>query len=182
MPFTFKRLKIPDVLLIEPKVFKDERGYFMETYKFTEFEKFGIKNFVQENQSLSVKGVIRGLHYQKNPYAQGKLVRVIKGEIFDVAVDIRKGSSTYGKYVSEILSDENKYMVYIPEGFAHGFCVLSDEAIVNYLTTAEYNKECDRGIIWNDEDIGIDWPIKNPIISEKDKRHPKLKDADINFE
>jgi len=182
MPFTFKRLKIPDVLLIEPKVFKDERGYFMETYKFTEFEKFGIKNFVQENQSFSVKGVIRGLHYQKNPYAQGKLVRVIKGEIFDVAVDIRKGSSTYGKYVSEILSDENKYMVYIPEGFAHGFCVLSDEAIVNYLTTAEYNKECDRGIIWNDEDIGIDWPIKNPIISEKDKRHPKLKDADINFE
>ncbi len=182
MPFTFKRLKIPDVLLIEPKVFKDERGYFMETYKFTEFEKFGIKNFVQENQSFSVKGVIRGLHYQKNPYAQGKLVRVIKGEIFDVAVDIRKGSSTYGKYVSEILSDENKYMVYIPEGFAHGFCVLSNEAIVNYLTTAEYNKECDRGIIWNDEDIGIDWPIKNPIISEKDKRHPKLKDADINFE
>lgn len=181
MPFTFKRLKIPDVLLIEPKVFKDERGFFMEVYKASEFEKFGIKNFVQENISFSVKGVLRGLHYQKNPYAQGKLVRAVKGEIFDVAVDIRKGSPTFGKYVSEILSEENKRMLYIPEGFAHGFCVLSDNAIVNYLTTSEYAPQADRGIIWNDKDIGIEWPIKDVQVSEKDKRHPELRDADINF-
>ncbi len=182
MPFTFKRLEILEVLLIEPKVFKDERGYFIEAYKFSEFEKFGIKNFVQENQSFSVKGVLRGLHYQKNPCAQGKLVRAVKGEIFDVAVDIRRGSPTYGKYISENLSEENKKMLYIPEGFAHGFCTLSDEAIVNYLTTAEYAPQADRGIIYNDEDIAIDWPIKDVWLSEKDKKHPKLKDADINFE
>ena len=182
MPFTFKRLEIAEVLLIEPKVFGDERGYFMETYKASEFEKFGIGNFVQENQSFSVKGVLRGLHYQKNPYAQGKLVRVIKGEIFDVAVDIREGSPIYGKYVSEILSEENKKMIYIPEGFAHGFCTLSDKAIVNYLTTSEYAPQADKGIIWNDEDISIDWTIKEVWLSEKDKKHPKLKDADINFE
>jgi len=182
MSFVFKRLEIQEVLLIEPKVFKDERGYFMETYKFSEFEKFGIGNFVQENQSFSVRGVLRGLHYQKNPYAQGKLVRAIKGEIFDVAVDIRRRSPTYGKYISEILSEENKKMLYIPEGFAHGFCTLSDEAIVNYLTTAEYAPQADRGIVQNDEDIAIDWPIKDVWLSEKDKKHPKLKDADINFE
>ncbi|NCN64662.1 MAG: dTDP-4-dehydrorhamnose 3,5-epimerase [Candidatus Altiarchaeum hamiconexum] len=182
MQFIFKRLKIKDVLLIEPKVFKDERGYFMETYKFSEFEKFGTGNFVQENQSFSVRGVLRGLHYQNNPYAQGKLVRAIKGKIFDVAVDIRKGSPTYGTYISEILSEENKKMLYIPEGFAHGFCTLSDEAIVNYLTTSEYAPRADRGIIWNDENIAIDWPIKDVWLSEKDKKHPKLKDADINFE
>lgn len=178
MPFTFKRLKIADVLLVEPKVFKDERGYFMEVYKASEFEKLGIKNFVQENMSFSVRGVLRGLHYQKHPYAQGKLVRAIKGEIFDVAVDIRKGSSSYGKYVSEILSEDNKKMLYIPDGFAHGFCTLSDEAIVNYLTTSEYAPQADRGILWNDENIAIDWPIKDVWLSEKDKKHPKLKDAD----
>ncbi len=182
MSFTFKRLKILEVLLIEPKVFKDERGFFMETYKASEFEKFGIGKFVQENQSFSVKGVLRGLHYQKEPYAQGKLVRAIKGEIFDVAVDIRKGSKTFGKYVSEILSEENKLMLYIPEGFAHGFCTLSDEAVVNYLTTAEYAPQADRGIMWNDEGIAIDWPIKEVWLSEKDKKHHKLRDADINFE
>ncbi|MCQ6254061.1 dTDP-4-dehydrorhamnose 3,5-epimerase [Methanocaldococcus sp.] len=182
MPFKFRRLEIPEVILIEPIVFEDERGFFMETYKYSEFSKFGIKEiFVQDNHSKSKKGVLRGLHYQKNPNAQGKLVRCIRGEIFDVAVDIRKGSPTFGKWVGVILSEENKKMLYIPKGFAHGFCVLSEEAEVIYKCTAEYSPEDDRGIIWNDKDIGIDWPIKNPILSEKDKKHPPLREADINF-
>ncbi|WP_018154793.1 dTDP-4-dehydrorhamnose 3,5-epimerase [Methanothermococcus thermolithotrophicus] len=183
MPFIFKRLEIPEVVLIEPKVFEDDRGFFMETYKYSEFSKIGIdKMFVQDNCSKSKKGVLRGLHYQKNPNAQGKLVTCLKGEIFDVAVDIRKGSPTYGKYVGVILSEENKKMLYIPEGFAHGFCVLSDEAEVTYKCTAEYSPNDDAGIIWNDEYININWPIKDPILSEKDKNHPTLKEADNNFE
>jgi dTDP-4-dehydrorhamnose 3,5-epimerase len=183
MPFIFKRLEIPEVVLIEPKVFEDDRGFFMETYKYSEFSKIGIdKMFVQDNRSKSKKGVLRGLHYQKNPNTQGKLVTCLTGEIFDVAVDIRKGSPTYGKYVGVILSEENKRMLYIPEGFAHGFCVLSDEAEVTYKCTAEYSPNDDAGIIWNDEYININWPIKNPILSEKDKNHPTLKEADNNFE
>ncbi len=182
MPFKFKRLEIPEVVLIEPIIFEDERGFFMETYKYSDFVKFGIKEiFVQDNHSKSKYGVLRGLHYQKNPNAQGKLVRCIKGEIFDVAVDIRKGSPTYGKWVGVILSEENKRMLYIPKGFAHGFCVLSDEAEVVYKCTAEYSPDDDRGIIWNDKDIGINWPVKNPILSEKDKKHPPLREADNNF-
>lgn len=178
MPFNFKRLEIQDVILIEPKIFKDERGFFMETYKFSDFKNF-IKNFagfVQENHSFSVKNVLRGLHYQKPPKEQGKLVRVIKGKIFDVAVDIRKGSPTYGKYVSEILSEENRKMLYIPEGFAHGFCVLTDIAEVVYLTTKEYSPEHEAGIRWDDKDIGIEWPVKNPIVSEKDAKLKYLKE------
>ena len=169
MPFEFKRLEIPEVILILPKVFIDERGFFMETYQKEEFIKAGITSeFVQQNQSKSVKGVLRGLHYQREPYAQAKLVRCIKGEVFDVAVDIRKGSQSYGKYVSAILSEENKNMLYIPRGFAHGFEVLSDKAEIIYSVDNVYSKESESGIKWNNQKIGIKWPIKKPIVSFKD--------------
>jgi dTDP-4-dehydrorhamnose 3,5-epimerase len=176
MPFEFKRLEIPDVILIIPKVFTDERGFFMETYKKEDFEKAGITTgeFIQQNHSKSIKGVLRGLHYQKEPYAQAKVVRCIKGKIFDVAVDIRKDSSTFGKYVSVILSEENKNMLYIPKGFAHGFEVLSEEAEIIYSVDNLYSKESESGIIWNDPNIRIKWIIKDPILSEKDTRWPKL--------
>ena len=178
MPFKFQRLEIPDVILVEPEVFSDERGFFMETYKYSEFCAFGIKeHFLQDNHSRSVKRVLRGLHYQNPPKAQGKLVRVVVGEIFDVGVDIRRGSPTYGKWVGEILSAENKRMLYIPPGFAHGFCVLSDVAEVLYKTTAEYAPECEAGIIWNDPEIGIRWPIEHPILSAKDAALPPLREA-----
>ncbi len=170
MAFEFKRLEIPEVILITPKVFIDERGFFMEIYQKEEFAKIGIAGeFVQQNHSKSVKGVLRGLHYQKEPYAQAKLVRCIKGEIFDVAVDIRKNSPTFGRYVSMALSEENKNMLYIPRGFAHGFEVISDEAEVIYSVDNIYSKESESGIIWNDYNIGIKWIIKTPVLSEKDK-------------
>lgn len=182
MPFTFKRLEIPEVILIEPRVFRDERGFFMEVYKHSEFAAFGIaERFVQDNHSRSVKGVLRGLHYQNPPKAQGKLVRVVVGEIFDVVVDIRKGSPTYGKWVGVKLSAENKRMLYIPPGFAHGFCVISDVAEVVYKVTAEYAPECEGGIIWNDPEVGIDWPIENPMLSPKDANWPMLRDAVNRF-
>lgn len=136
MPFRFQRLEIPEVILVEPVLFCDERGFFMETYKFSDFSAFGIKErFVQDNHSRSIKGVLRGLHYQNPPRAQGKLVRVIRGEVFDVAVDIRKGSPTYGRWVGVVLSEENKLMLYVPPGFAHGFCVLSEVTEVVYKCT-----------------------------------------------
>ncbi|NPV29967.1 MAG: dTDP-4-dehydrorhamnose 3,5-epimerase [Firmicutes bacterium] len=182
MPFSFQRLEIPEVVLIEPKVFQDGRGFFMETYKFSDFTAFGItERFVQDNHSRSLRGVLRGLHYQNPPNAQGKLVRVVAGEIFDVAVDIRRGSPTYGKWVGERLSAENKRMLYIPPGFAHGFCVLSQEAEVVYKVTEEYAPEHEAGIIWNDPDIGIRWPVAEPIISEKDAAFPRLKEAENYF-
>lgn len=182
MPFEFERLEITEVVLIEPQVFHDERGFFMEAYKYSDFAAFGMsEHFVQTNYSRSVKGVLRGLHYQNPPKAQGKLVRVIVGEIFDVAVDIRKGSPTYGKWLGIRLSAENKRMLYIPPGFAHGFCVLSEAAEVLYMTTEEYSPECEAGIIWNDPDIGIEWPIKTPILSLKDARWPKLENAVNKF-
>ncbi len=185
MPFEFFKTDIPDVVLIKPKVFGDDRGFFMETFKKSDFEKAGINvNFVQDNHSRSVKGVLRGLHYQKKPYAQGKLVRCVKGRIFDVAVDIRKGSPTFGKWVAQELSEENKLMLWIPEGFAHGFLTLSDEAEVIYkVSGSEYAPDYDTGILWNDPQIGIKWPdVGKIILSEKDSRLPLLKDADINFE
>jgi dTDP-4-dehydrorhamnose 3,5-epimerase len=182
MPFTFKGLEIPEVVLIEPKVFGDERGFFMETYKMPDFVTAGIKgNFVQENHSSSTRGVLRGLHYQNPPFAQGKLVRVVRGEIFDVSVDIRKGSPTWGQWVGVILSEEDKNSVYVPETFAHGFCVLSEIAEVIYKTTNVYSPESDAGILWNDADLNIEWPVKEPILSEKDKKLPSLKNADIRF-
>lgn len=183
MPFNFKRLSIPEVVLIEPKTFEDNRGFFMETYKYSDFANFGIKgHFVQDNYSKSAKNVLRGLHYQKDPKAQGKLVRCLKGEIFDVVVDIRKGSPTYSRWIGVILSGENNLMLYIPPAFAHGFVVLTDFAEVDYKCTEEYSPEHERGIIWNDPDIGIKWPVENPILSEKDREHPLLRYTDNNFE
>jgi len=174
MPFTFKKLDIPDVQLIEPKVFSDNRGLFNEIFKSSDFKQFGInKEFVQINYSKSKNGVLRGLHYQLEPYSQGKLIQVIAGEIFDVAVDIRNDSLYYGKWVAENLSAVNKRMIFIPEGFAHGFCVLSEAAeIIYYCTNASYTPEHERGVIWNDSELQIDWPIKKPILSAKDAQLP----------
>lgn len=179
MPFDFINLSIPGVVFIQPKVFRDERGFFLETYKYSEFAGAGItERFLQDNHSFSSKGVLRGLHYQKNPDAQGKLVYCVKGKIFDVAVDIRKGSSHFGMWVGRELSDENNAMLYIPQGFAHGFVVLSETADVVYKCTAEYSPANDRGIIWNDPDVGIEWPVLTPLLSPKDSLLPMLKDAD----
>jgi len=182
MPFTFKRLSIPDVIFIEPKSFSDDRGFFFESFKESDFFLNGIdKKFVQDNFSHSVNGVIRGLHFQKAPKAQAKLVTVLKGKIFDVAVDIRKNSPTYGKWVSEILSDNTHNLLYVPEGFAHGFCVISDEADVLYKVSNEYSQEHERSIIWNDPKLDIQWPIKKPIISNKDNKLSLLENLDNDF-
>ncbi len=182
MPFEFERLEIPDVILVKPKVFGDERGFFMETYKASEFKKNGIEyDFVQDNHSRSQKGVLRGLHYQLRPMEQGKLVRCVRGRIWDVAVDIRKGSPWFGKWVAVELSEENKLMLWVPPGFTHGFVALEDGTEVVYKVTKEYAPELDRGIIWNDPDIGIEWPVENPVLSQKDSRLPTLKEAENNF-
>lgn len=182
MPFQFTRLDIPEVILVEANKFGDERGYFMETYKYDAFAENGIDaRFVQANFSHSAHGILRGLHYQIQPDAQGKLVRAVNGEIFDVAVDIRKGSPTYGKWVGEVLSGENGRLLWVPPGFAHGFLVLSESADVSYQVTAYYSPECDRGIQWNDPAVGIDWGTNTPILSPKDANHPTLADADNNF-
>jgi dTDP-4-dehydrorhamnose 3,5-epimerase len=182
MPFRFVKTEIPEVVIIEPRVFPDERGFFMETYKRSEFAALGIGEiFVQVNRSKSPKGVLRGLHYQKRPQAQGKLVHVLAGEIFDVAVDIRQGAPTFGRSVIIELSSENKRMLYVPAGFAHGFCVISDDAEVSYMTTAEYAPEYEAGIRWDDPDLAIDWPIASPRLSQRDLLWPCLKDADNNF-
>ena len=164
------------VLLIEPRVFGDDRGFLFESYSRRKFEDHGIDvTFVQDNHSKSRKGVLRGLHYQENN-GQAKLVRVTQGEVFDVAVDIRNNSPTFGKWVGACLSGENHRQMFIPEGFAHGFCVLSDAAEVLYKCSDYYLPENERGIIWNDPDIGIEWPIDDHILSEKDKKYPRLKD------
>ena len=177
MPFEFKRLEIPDVILIKPKIFEDDRGFFMETYKKSDFERAGIKGeFVQDNHSKSKYGVLRGLHFQREPYAQGKIVRCVRGVIYDVAVDLRRDSSTFGKYVGVILSEYNKYMLYIPRGFAHGFLVLSDVAEILYKVDNIYAPEYEGGLIWNDKDVSIEWPVDDPILSEKDKKWPTLKE------
>ena len=163
-------LSIPDVLIVEPEVFSDERGFFFESFNQNQFEKaIGRKiNFVQDNHSKSVKGVLRGLHYQLEPKAQGKLVRVIQGEVFDVAVDLRQSSPTFGKWVGEIISSDNKKQVWIPEGFAHGFLTLSDTAEFLYKTTEFYSKDHEQAILWNDKMIAIDWPAASPSLSSKD--------------
>jgi len=179
MPFEFKKMQIPDVILIKPKVFEDERGFFMETYKKEDFEKAGIKgNFIQDNHSKSKYGVLRGLHFQKEPYAQAKIVRCIRGIIYDVAVDIRENSPYFGKYVGVILSEFNKYQLYIPKGFAHGFVVLSDEAEVTYKVDNVYAPDYESGLIWDDPSINIEWPIDEPVISEKDKKWLTLKELE----
>lgn len=179
MPFEFERLAIPDVVLVTPRVFPDERGFFKELYKYSDFAAFGIKErFVQDNFSKSSKDVLRGLHYQIEPKAQGKLVSCNKGEIFDVAVDIRAVSETFGRWVSAVLTAENHKMLYIPPGFAHGFVVLSDTVEVTYKCTNEYSPKDDRGIIWNDPDININWTVQTPLVSDKDSRLPRLTDAE----
>jgi len=175
-------LEIPDVILVDAQAFSDERGFFMESFKESIFNVNGINTrFVQDNYSHSLRGVLRGLHYQKDPKAQAKLVIVTSGEIFDVAVDMRKGSSTYGKWIGEILSDKNHRLLYIPEGFAHGFCVLSDRADVLYKVNSEYSPEHERGILWNDPDISIKWPTDKPVMIKKDLELPVLKNADNDF-
>ena len=175
--FKFIETGIEGLNVIEPAVFGDNRGYFMETYNQNDFQKEGLDiKFVQDNQSSSLKGVLRGLHFQYN-YPQGKFVRVLKGEVFDVAVDLRKNSSTYKKWYGLILSEENKKMLYVPEGFAHGFVVLSNMAEFTYKCTNFYHPEDEGGFIWNDPEIGIEWPlddIKNPILSGKDEKLPAL--------
>ncbi len=182
MPFEFKSLEMPGPILIRPQVFGDVRGFFLEVYKHTDFAGAGIReHLVQDNYSKSEKGVLRGLHYQKTPKAQGKLVICLHGSIYDVAVDISKGSPHYGKWVGVELSEENRLMLYVPPGFAHGFQVLSETAEVMYKCTEEYSPSDDRGIIWNDPEIGIAWPLPAPILSDKDKTHPGLRDADNNF-
>ncbi|GJL39437.1 TPA: dTDP-4-dehydrorhamnose 3,5-epimerase [Enterobacter chengduensis] len=171
------KTEIPEVLIFEPKVFGDERGFFMESFNQKTFEDaVGQQiDFVQDNHSKSAKGVLRGLHYQKDPYAQGKLVRCVAGAVFDVAVDIRKQSSTFGKWVGVILSAENKRQLWIPEGFAHGFLTLEDNTEFLYKTTDYYHPEAEGSILWNDEDIGIDWPKEdNIILSSKDKNAPMM--------
>ncbi|WP_420628068.1 dTDP-4-dehydrorhamnose 3,5-epimerase [Candidatus Leptofilum sp.] len=182
MPFQFRQLAIPEVISVEPQLFGDSRGFFMETYQFEIFAANGIAaSFVQDNHSRSAKGVLRGLHYQKEPHAQGKLLKVVIGEIFDVAVDIRRSSPTFGQWVGEILSAENGRLLYVPPGFAHGFCVLSETADLMYKTTDYYHPASEKGIMWNDPQIGIAWPISNPLLSARDQKLPTLAEADFNF-
>ena len=180
--FNFNKTKLDGVYIIEPKVFWDERGYFIEIYNKEQFSEAGLNmTFVQDNESKSSKGVLRGLHFQKK-HSQGKLIRVTRGEVFDVAVDLRSGSPTYRQWEGVILSEENKKQFYIPKGFAHGFLVLSNEAVFNYKCTDFYAPEYDGGVMWNDPDINIKWPldrIENIILSEKDKAHPNLKDLNL---
>jgi dTDP-4-dehydrorhamnose 3,5-epimerase len=168
--------EIPGVVILEPKVFGDARGFFMETYSADRYRQAGIGGpFVQDNISVSQKGVLRGLHFQ-NPNPQAKLVEVLQGEVFDVAVDIRRGSPTFGKWIGATLSDQNHRQFFVPAGFAHGFCVLSEMAMFHYKCSDYYAPASEGGIAWNDPDIGIDWPIKNPTLSSKDLAYGRLKD------
>lgn len=180
--FTFTETKIKGVYIIDVKTYGDYRGYFMETYKESDFHEAGLDyRFVQDNQSSSRRGVLRGLHFQKT-YPQAKLVRVLRGEVFDVAVDLRKGSGTYGQWVGALLSGENKRQFMIPRGFAHGFVVVSDYAEFAYKCDEFYHPEDEGGLIWNDPDIGIEWPdVGEIILSEKDKKNPSLSESKITF-
>ena len=167
------KTKIDGLLIIEPTVFKDDRGYFFESYNEQRFKELGIKDdFVQDNQSCSQKGVVRGLHFQKPPFAQAKLVRVLRGAVLDFAVDIRKGSPTYGQYVSTLLTADNFRQFYLPTGFAHGFAALEDDTVFAYKCSNFYNKASEGSIRWNDPDLNINWNIENPVLSEKDKVSP----------
>lgn len=183
MSFEVIDTELVDLKIIKPRLYGDERGFFMEVYKNSFFEKLGIKeNFVQINHSRSQKGVLRGLHYQLNPNAQSKLVRVIYGEVYDVVVDLRKGSPTYKKWFGQVLNTENNLLMYVPKGFAHGFCVLSDYAEFLYSCGSEYSPESEAGLRYDDPDIKIDWPLDNVILSDKDKILPYFKDIKNNFE
>lgn len=178
MPFTFTKLKPDGLVLVEPRAFPDDRGFFMESYRESEFAAGGVPHrFVQDNHSLSRKNVIRGLHFQKEPRAQGKLVRVVTGAVWDVVVDLRRGSPTERRWTAIELSADNRRMLYIPGGFAHGFAALTDDVHLLYKCTEEYDASLDAGIRWNDPAIGISWPVSDPIVSEKDGSLPFLKDA-----
>ena len=180
MAFKVEKSDLEGVLLITPEVHTDPRGRFFVSFQKERYKEIGIKEeFVQDNQSVSQKNTIRGLHYRVKP-EQSKLVRVIRGEVFDVVVDIRKDSSTYGQWRGYTLSDSNYLQIYIPVGFAHGFCVLSETAEFLYKVSEYYSAEKEKGIIWNDQDIGIDWPISNPVLSEKDKTNLTLKDLSLD--
>ncbi len=173
--------KLPGVLLVEPKVFGDERGFFMETWHAERYEEAGLPGsagFVQDNLSFSRRGVLRGLHFQ-NPDQQGKLVYVLQGEVYDVAVDIRAGSPTFGEWAGAALSSENKRQLYVPEGFAHGFLVTSSTALFAYKCTAKYNARAEAAVLWNDPEIGIQWPVDAPTLSEKDRAAPTLAEAPV---
>lgn len=173
--------ELPGVLIIEPDVFQDMRGFFMETWNYKKYHEAGIKvNFLQDNFSYSRYGVLRGLHFQ-NPKAQGKLVYVIQGEVFDVAVDVRAGSPSFGKWIAVHLSSENKRQVFIPGTYAHGFCVTSEAAIFAYKCTNLYSPSAERGIFWKDPEIGIKWPLATPLLSERDKQLPLLKNCGIEY-
>ena len=175
--------KLPGVYIIEPQVFGDHRGYFMETYSTKAFADIGIDTvFVQDNQSYTAqKGTLRGIHFQNSPMAQAKLVRVTRGAVLDVAVDLRKGSPTYKQWISVEISSENKRMLYIPRGFGHGFVTLTDDVEFCYKVDNLYSKECDRGIRFNDPEIGVDWGVTNPVLSQKDTISPMLEESDCNF-
>jgi dTDP-4-dehydrorhamnose 3,5-epimerase len=182
VPFKFTRLDVPDLVLVDPTSFDDERGSFRETYKHSDFVQTGIPaHFVQDNYSRSIRNVLRGLHYQLDPKAQGKLVTCLRGAILDIAVDIRKGSPSFGRWIGRELTGQNKLMLYVPAGFAHGFLTLSETAEVLYKCTEEYSPSHDRGIIWNDPQLNIAWGVDAPLLSDKDRGHPHLRDAENNF-
>ncbi len=180
MAFIFhKSDRIPEVTVIEPDVYGDDRGWFKESYRRDAFVQHKIGPFVQDNVSFSARNVIRGLHFQLPPKAQGKLVQCLSGEIWDVAVDIRKESATFGRWVAEKLSAENHRMLWLPPGFAHGFAVLSETALVMYKVTAPYAPELDRGIRWDDSDLAIQWPVSSPIVSDKDQKLPEMRELEL---
>ncbi|HOD12703.1 MAG TPA: dTDP-4-dehydrorhamnose 3,5-epimerase [Candidatus Omnitrophota bacterium] len=182
MPFTFHQLNIPGPLLIDPVVFHDERGFFKEVFKLPDFLAFGVKKpLAQINRSHSRKNVLRGLHYQKQPFAQAKLIQVLAGKIFDVAVDIRRGSPYYGQWAAVTLQAQDHQMLFIPEGFAHGFVALSDEAQIEYYCSDIYSPAHERGIAYHDPQLKIAWPVKDPVLSPKDTQYPLLKDSDHDF-
>ncbi len=173
MPFTFTPLAIPEVILVETRIFEDSRGFFAEIYQDESFREAGIaERFVQDNYSFSRRGVLRGMHFQRTPYAQGKLVRVLKGGVWDVAVDLRRDAPTFGQWVGQELSEENRYAMWVPPGFAHGFVVLSDEAHFLYKCTAPYRPVSEGGFRWDDPDVGIEWPTDDIVLSERDAALP----------
>lgn len=179
---TIQETSIKGLLIIKPRIFSDERGYFFESYNLKSFQDLGIDyTFLQDNQSLSQRGVLRGLHFQNPPFAQGKLVRVINGSVIDVAVDIRKNSPTYGEHEKIFLSGQNKTMFWIPPGFAHGFITLEDNTLFSYKCTAHYNKSSEGSIIWNDENLNIDWEYPKPLVSSKDQEAKKFEHLDSQF-
>jgi dTDP-4-dehydrorhamnose 3,5-epimerase len=175
------KTKLPGVLILEPKVFPDDRGYFLETWNSKRYEQAGIPGpFVQDNISFSKKGILRGLHFQY-PQSQGKLIQVLSGEVLDVVVDICAGSPTYGQWIGELLSDSNHRQIYVPAGFAHGYCTTSEAAIFSYKCTDFYNPATEHGFIWNDPDIGIEWPTTQPVLSPKDESYPRLKNLPTEY-